>query len=261
MEAWDKPDSLPDKIAHAKALAKITVSLLQTRFNSIGSLHPSDDGQIVVGPMIAPCEPNLFTRDGDLPRGPWRTHREYLLACVSREYDWTVANAATVDSHWIGHDPAILGEKTIHEGYLSLYSRIREHVVHHTDLDRPLPDNLGPFVLRHVDMSMSNVLVDEQDPSRLTVIDWEAARTAPFCVVAELPQFLTIPRPDTDEIEAIKSFLDECSALMPDVFAGERDRARQGSLSNLEVMCQLRSTAVALDEFKPVLDDVLSSCN
>ncbi|KAF8916910.1 hypothetical protein CPB85DRAFT_1215845, partial [Mucidula mucida] len=80
--------SLDDQRVTIKALAKIVASLAQTKFDRIGSLYPatnSESGGPVIGPMLPPCVFWGFTPDMSLDSGPWRSEREYLLACVARE--------------------------------------------------------------------------------------------------------------------------------------------------------------------------------
>ncbi|KAF8315429.1 hypothetical protein DL93DRAFT_2042821, partial [Clavulina sp. PMI_390] len=54
----------------------------------------------------------------------------------------------------------------------------------------------GSFVLHAHDLSLANIFVDEDDPSRITcIIDWESSAIRPLWHAAHLPSFLLPPPP------------------------------------------------------------------
>ena len=83
------------------SLADVVITLLNTKFPSIGSLYSSvGDASAAVGPMIPTCDPRCFRKDLSLDRGPWKSEREYLLACIARERHWISAHTEELDSKW-----------------------------------------------------------------------------------------------------------------------------------------------------------------
>ncbi|KAF9025672.1 hypothetical protein BDZ89DRAFT_1161673, partial [Hymenopellis radicata] len=252
--------STAEKALSVTSLAKISISLLKTRFDVVGSLYPSPSKEsgIVVGPMMLTCNPWCFNKDLSLGRGPWRTQREYFLACIARERAWTVANGPAVNEKWTAResDIAVLGGASFQGGYIALYDRLTAYVRNVSGLDDAYPHSLGPFVLRHPDLDRPNIMVAEDDSSCLTLIDWECANTTPVRCAALIPEFLTYDQRDPANPYLREVYLAECRKTFPDLFAAS-EMEKNTRLVDLELACQLMSIMRSPEYAKAAIEKVL----
>ncbi|KAF9033225.1 hypothetical protein BDZ89DRAFT_1062968 [Hymenopellis radicata] len=256
--------SLAEKHVAVKTLARIIVSLAQTRFDSIGSIYPSSStgSGVVIGPMLPPSLPWFFTRDLSLDSGPWRTERDYLLACIARERAWAVSHQTKLEEKWKNEDIAALGWKSLLSGYLAVYDRLTQLVSHLPGLDPHLPRPFGPFVLVHADLNSRNVMISANDPSQMTILDWECSRTGPLWALTTVPEFLAesedVADPSCPELR--QAFHAECELRFPHPALWKSQRDRADLMVALEQMCQ--STCVANSPATMVyfLDHVLTKC-
>ncbi len=252
--------STAEKALSVTSLAKIAVSLLKTRFNVVCSLYPSpsNKSEIVVGPMMLTCNPWCFNKDLSFERGPWNTQREYFLACIARERAWTVANGLAINEKWTAHksDIAVLGGASFQEGYIALYDRLADYVRNASMLDDAYPHSLGPFVLRHPDLDLPNIMVAEDDSSCLTLIDWECANTTPVRCAALIPEFLTYDERDSANPYLREVYLAECRKTFPDLFAAS-EMDMNIWLAELELACQLMSIMRSPKYVKAAIEKVI----
>ncbi|KAF9022650.1 hypothetical protein BDZ89DRAFT_1070470 [Hymenopellis radicata] len=252
--------SLDDKRVAIKSLAKIVVSLAQTQFDRIGSLYPHDSGGPVIGPMLPPCVPWFFTPDISLDAGPWRSEREYLLSCIARERACTLSHQSELQDKWRNEDLTAIGWDSILAGYLSAYDKLAQVVSSLPALDEPLPDSFGPFVLSHPDLNDRNIMISADDPSQLTLLDWDFASITPLWNLTSTPEFLFYESagPSAGELPELRAlFSAECETHFPDHILW-RSQCNKGALMFLlERSCQAISLKVSPETMGGMLDRVL----
>ncbi len=256
--------SLAEKHVAVKSLARIIVSLAQTRFDSIGSIYPSSSTSsgVVIGPMLPPSLPWFFTRDISLDSGPWCTEHDYLLACIARERAWAVAHQSELEAKWKDEDIASLGWDSILSGYLAAYDRLARVVCSLPGIDARLPHPFGPFVLVHPDLNNRNIMISAADPSQLTILDWECSRTAPLWALTTIPEFLSKDQDAEDPScpDLRQAFLAECELRFPDPALWRSQRARAGLMVLLESVCQSICVKIPPATMVSFLDQVLTKC-
>jgi hypothetical protein len=150
-------------IAHE--LAAIFVALVQVRFDMIGGLNPEDftAAPTVEGSKIFKGR-GKFHQNECYPIGPYKTTKEYILACYDKEiYYYTHASEDEID--------ADLFEDTTVEGFVEQLRKKRA-ALKSTDI----PDQ--PFVLIHGDFHGRNIMMNGDRIA--AVIDWEFAGSFPL---------------------------------------------------------------------------------
>lgn len=256
--------SLAEKKVAVKSYARIVVSLAQTRFDSIGSIYPSTSTSsgVVVGPMLPSSPPWCFTRDITLDSGPWRTEREYFLACIARERTWAVAHQLELEEKWRNENIAALGWNSLLSGYLAIYDRLTQLVSHLPGLDPPLPHPFGPFAMIYPDPNSRNIMITADDPSKLTLLDWEFSHSAPLWHLTTVPEFLCededVEDPSCPELRQV--FHAECELHFPDPALWRSQRDRADLMVALEKACQSICVAINPATIVSFLEQVLRKC-
>ncbi len=205
--------------------------------------------------MLPPSAPWFFTRDLSLDSGPWSTEREYLLACIARERAWAISHQLELEKTWESEDIAALGWKSLLSGYLSVYDRLTQLVSHLPGLDpRDLPH---PFVLVHADLNSQNIMVLADDPSQLTILDWECSRTAPLWALTTLPEFLWDAE-DSSCPELRQAYRAECELCFPQPALCRSQLDRADLMVALERTCQSGCVEIRPAMMVNFLDQVLA---
>ncbi len=249
--------SFDEKRIAVRALANIVVALAQTQFDKIGSLYPSPTHGSdipVIGPMLPCCAPWFFTRDASLEAGPFRTEREYLLACIARERISTLSHQSELEVKWQNEDLTAIGWQSIMSGYLSTYDKLAQVVSSLPGLEQRLPHPFGPFVLSHPDLTNTNVMISATDPSQLTLLDWDCASTTPLWNLTGTPEFLVSE--ETSELRTV--FHAECEAQFPDPVLWRAQSDKACLMFWLERACQAISMVVSPATIANMLDQVLA---
>ncbi|KAK4234580.1 altered inheritance of mitochondria protein 9, mitochondrial [Achaetomium macrosporum] len=159
-------------------------SLEDANFQSIGTLSSGDDT-----PQPAPGSPRpgrlvsrlFFWGDNfsyDVPRGPFRSSHDWLSAQLSiiREKQARILETEE-DEDDRAEAKVILRVAT---KLAALLPKI------FPQLQNP-PERT---VLWHDDLSLSNILIGEEDAKITAIIDWECVSCEPLWVAAEMPKFL-----------------------------------------------------------------------
>ncbi|KAF9021310.1 hypothetical protein BDZ89DRAFT_244751 [Hymenopellis radicata] len=258
------PFMIMEKHVAVKSVAKIIVSLAQTRFDRIGSMYPSSstDSGVVIGPMLPTSLAWFYTPDVSLDSGPWNTERDYFLGCIARERAWAVSHHCELEEKWQNENIAALGWESILSGYLAVYDRLTQLVSHLPGLDPRLPHPFGPFVLVHPDLNSRNVMISADDPSQLTILDWECSRTAPLWALTIVPEFLSegedVVDPSCPELRQV--FHAECELRFPHPALWRSLRDRADLMVALEKACQSVCRLISPATIVYFLDQVLTKC-
>jgi aminoglycoside phosphotransferase len=163
-----------DKIALVKKVADYQLELMKSTFKGIGSLRETEEG-IVPGHCVAQEFVVGDCFDYDVPRGPFSCSR-----------DWAKARAdIAIHDHTASIKKAEDDEDDLEdlEAHLHAVERLAETA--------PLvfPEESECTVLRHMDLSLCNIMVDENN-QLCGIIDWEFALAVPLWAAAEIPKFL-----------------------------------------------------------------------
>ncbi|KAF9022649.1 kinase-like protein [Hymenopellis radicata] len=256
--------SLAEKHVAVKSIAKIIVSLAQTHFDRIGSIYPSSStgSGVVIGPMLPTSLAWFYTPDVSLDSGPWNTERDYFSGCIAREHAWAVSHHFELEEKWQNENIAALGWESILSGYLAVYDRLTQLVSHLPGLDPRLPHPFGPFVLVHPDLNSRNVMISAEDPSQLTILDWECSRTAPLWALTTVPEFLSegedVVDPSCPELRQVFHAACELYFPHPALWRSLRDRA--DLMVALEKACQSVCRLISPATIVYFLDQVLTKC-
>ncbi|KZT04786.1 uncharacterized protein LAESUDRAFT_727644 [Laetiporus sulphureus 93-53] len=167
-------------------VANIEAQLLQTRFSAIGSLTEVHDGQISVGPLGLSC-----THPLNLQReyGPWTSFLDWLKAYVVAELESLESEQdewLSLRSRWriINRDAEASIQPIQHIDYFKTYYHLVIDGMESLDASGcDSQDCLEemPFVLWHEDISLTNILVAYDDPTRIVgLVDWEGASIVPL---------------------------------------------------------------------------------
>ncbi|KAJ7261744.1 kinase-like domain-containing protein [Mycena haematopus] len=138
--------------------------------NSIGCLVDADG---TVGPLVRPCTYGLVPND----RGPFKSSKQYLLACVGSELDEVRAT-----KKWIAQRTKISsfngGVDALSADYAERWFQLLHQAI--TTLPDELPSCPDVFRLVHTDFQSGNLLVSSaEDPTIVAVLDWEGAQVLP----------------------------------------------------------------------------------
>ncbi|KAL6874803.1 kinase-like domain-containing protein [Trichoderma novae-zelandiae] len=178
------------KESMAKQLAKITVDLADTHFAMIGGLNPNDfqPGPTVEGAKIFKGRYKFHSKRY-YPIGPYRTTKEYILACYDRE----IAYYSHADEEDIEKS---LFQKVRDSDFIGQLNKKRD-VLASTDMADE------PFTLVHGDFHGRNILT--KGDQILGILDWEFAGSYP---VSE-----TLSGGGIDVVDADSEELDEENTL------------------------------------------------
>ncbi|KAG8528468.1 uncharacterized protein KY384_007386 [Bacidia gigantensis] len=171
---WDAKEALIQR------LAKHCAAMYENQFDQIGNHHLLEEGQKSLQPLKLGQLVSIPFLYGDhpvlpIPRGPFRTSREWLEArLLFKEADATKALAKSEDDD----------EREEAETILSNIRRLHRHI------DEFFPSDLiEKTMLVHPDLSQSNVLLDAN--GELTaVVDWECVSTVPLWQACNYPRLI-----------------------------------------------------------------------
>ncbi|KIK40673.1 hypothetical protein CY34DRAFT_806970 [Suillus luteus UH-Slu-Lm8-n1] len=156
-----------EKHAVAQKIAEIIVDMAETRFSAIGGFASPTSSTL--GPTVEGSK--LFKGRGKFhsnrcyPIGPYKTTKEYILACYDKEiYYYTHAPASDIDSDFF--------EVTSLEDFVQ---QLRDKK---GQLETSLVAEDEPFVLVHGDFSGRNIIMHGTQVQ--AVIDWEFAGAYPL---------------------------------------------------------------------------------
>lgn len=169
----------------AHELAKITVDLADVEFGMIGGLDPTtfSSAPTVEGPKIFKGR-HRFHRPECYPIGPYRSTREYILACYDREiYYYSHAPAADIDT-------SLFEETSVQSFIDQLREKRRALAVENMDDE--------PFVLVHGDFHGRNILV--RGCRIIAVLDWEFAGSYPLSEALSGGD-IDVVDPDSEELD------------------------------------------------------------
>ncbi|KAF8891992.1 kinase-like domain-containing protein [Mucidula mucida] len=237
--------SFADKHIAVRSLARIIVALAQTRFDRIGSIYPSSNSAsgIDIGPMLPPSAPWPVE---------YRARVPLSLHCPRTRMGHISPAGAGKDVAKRRHS---LGWKSLLSGYLSVYDRLTQLVSHLPGLDpRDLPH---PFVLVHADLNSRNIMVLADDPSQLTILDWECSRTAPLWALTTPPEFLWESE-DPSCPELRQAYRAECELCFPQPALWRSQRDRADLMVALERTCQSGCVEIRPAMMVDFLDQVLA---
>ncbi|KAI1076810.1 kinase-like domain-containing protein [Whalleya microplaca] len=153
------------KEGFAQQLAIIIVDLAEIEFDMIGGLDPVglSSAPTVEGHKIFKGR-DKFHREECYPIGPYKTTKEYILACYEKEiYFYSHTNQDFSHSS--------LFNKMSIESFVKVLRKKRE-ILETTDI----PEE--PFVLIHGDLHGRNILA--RDGQILAILDWEFAGSYPL---------------------------------------------------------------------------------
>lgn len=176
------------KVAFVQRMAEIHTQLARYTFSGIGTLTVSDEdnsqneqpGEMVSGFFFWG---NHF--DYQVARGPFRTSHDWLVSYIDIIIkDQAIAKEEAEDEE----------DKEDAEFTLALARRLLDL------LPKIFPSLQNPAersVILHEDLSLSNILVDNQ--GNITgIIDWECASAMPLWMATNLPKFLEGPTRDEE---------------------------------------------------------------
>ncbi|KAJ7654048.1 hypothetical protein DFH06DRAFT_1299126 [Mycena polygramma] len=154
----------------AAQVATFEVELYDHPLSSIGCLV---DAAGTVGPLVRACTAGLLPND----RGPFKSSKEFLLACVALEFDlvtatdeWTAQRTACSDFNG--------GVEALSREYAERWFRLLRDAI--MALPDELPTSPPVFRLVHTDFSEVNLLISSaEDPTIVAVLDWEGAQVLP----------------------------------------------------------------------------------
>ncbi|KAI1258863.1 kinase-like domain-containing protein [Xylariaceae sp. FL1019] len=170
----------------ARKLAKTLVDLAEVQFDQIGGLDPEifSPAPTVEGVKIFKGRGKFHSNDC-YSIGPYRTTKEYILACYDREiYYYSHASAEDLDSD-------LFQDHSVQSFIGQLQERRRELAL------KDIADE--PFVLVHGDFHARNVLV--RNDQIVAILDWEFAGAYPLSE--------TLSGGDVEVVDATSQELDE----------------------------------------------------
>ena len=185
-------ESSPATEGTAGKLVGVVLQFLQTTFHHLGNLlrtsqaqegHRPDgipnNSEVVVDRLVS----MLFFWDKrytmDVPRGPFPSSREWILAqlaLIEGDCDALLQNKDA--------DKDDVEEK---ERAKVIISRLRNHLHHIFPSDDTETES---FAIRHDDINTQNILVDESGAFK-ALVDWECVSVLPLWKVCQLPDYIT----------------------------------------------------------------------
>ncbi|KAK2759064.1 Phosphotransferase enzyme [Arachnomyces sp. PD_36] len=171
-------------------------SHLQSDLYLPGTADPDGDSeQFCIGPTSDYMFWHGKRAEMGLDCGPWKSPHEYLLAIGKRELAWAkkFGEPRGVD---FPHN-AFFPDVNSHELYIALlekYLAIAPFL-----LPRELSDPGNQAVLRHPDLTPSNVFVSPETYKITSIIDWQHTVTSPLLLAAGHPRLFENPDAETPE--------------------------------------------------------------
>ncbi|KAI0064973.1 hypothetical protein BV25DRAFT_1914121 [Artomyces pyxidatus] len=184
-------DDLPDAAQDALVaqIAKYILEVSEHTFPALGSIVlPPASGSPALPPLGPLTHPSFYI-DGraalPLARGPFRTAREYFLACAQRELDCT--RALFTQGAPPGYQRELEESQLQVERSVGLLSDLAQRCAGLDGDDAPL----ARFALDLHDIGLKNILVSADDPTQIcAVVDWQCTSTRPLWRCARLPYWL-----------------------------------------------------------------------
>ncbi|KAJ7512258.1 hypothetical protein B0H11DRAFT_2214061 [Mycena galericulata] len=155
----------------ATQVARYEVELYDNHLSSIGCLI---DAAGTVGPLVPTCTGGLVPNE----RGPFKSSKEFLLACVALELD-----LVTATDEWTAKRTAFSNSNGGVDALSAEYAERWFQLLHEAIMGLPeeLPTLPPVFRLVHTDFNEGNLLISSpEDPTIVGVLDWEGARVLPI---------------------------------------------------------------------------------
>ncbi|KAI0316935.1 kinase-like domain-containing protein [Amylostereum chailletii] len=161
-------------------VARIEGELMATTFDAIGSLiRDGKSGDIRVG-RLGPSREHLYPMAAhDI--GPWTTSRAFIQASLRRQLSRLQSRPQAWIKQRMSGNLADSEEQAREDlDYFTQWYAALDKAMDKLDLSEFDPPRF-PFVLVHDDLEMGNILVADEDPSRVVgIVDWEGARVVPL---------------------------------------------------------------------------------
>ena len=149
-------DEIMERIV--KEWGRYVVELAGIHFPAIGSLRRNDQGEYEVGPLITPW---MFGVENEfehaINRGPFSSVIDYLLSRSTVKRYLDNPTKPTFGGHL---------RMSLVDSFISYFVDLR--YVH------------GPFVLSHIDLDITNIMVDPGSGKITGIIDWDFAAILPI---------------------------------------------------------------------------------
>lgn len=168
------------KVAFVQRIAEFQAQILQHTFSGIGTLTTKEDKshqEERPGEMVFPAFFMGEHYNWEIPHGPFRSSYDWLfsyLQAVVKEHETALAKAEDEDEK----EDAILA--------ISVGQRLMQLL---PKIFPPLQAPPERSVIRHDDLSLTNILVDDQG-TITALIDWESVSAMPLWTATQLPRFL-----------------------------------------------------------------------
>ncbi|KAH9997458.1 kinase-like domain-containing protein [Xylariaceae sp. FL0662B] len=156
--------NLLQKEGIAQQLAVIITDLAGIEFDMIGGLEPVG---LTSAPTVEACKISKgrqkFHREECYPIGPYKTTKEYILACYDKEIYYYTHGAEDIDMDFF--------TETSVESFVTTLRKKRDVLAKAEIVDEP-------FVLIHGDFHGRNILA--RDGQLVAILDWEFAGSYPL---------------------------------------------------------------------------------
>ncbi|KZT23710.1 kinase-like protein [Neolentinus lepideus HHB14362 ss-1] len=161
-EKWGEM-TVTQKGEAARSIANVWAELLSLTFPAIGSLY--EEGKIGQMTFFPSNNPNNMAPPDHRSCGPFDSAQAWLLAVAAEDLTFRP-----------------LPERSSFE--LARRKLVTEFIQDNDLWDNLEAQRLSRITLEHRDLTLRNILVEKEDPTRIVgVIDWEAARTVPLWAV------------------------------------------------------------------------------
>ena len=188
---YDKWRKIPweDKIALVKKVVDCQIELMKSTFKTIGSLRETEAG-IAPGHCVTPYFTVGDKFDYIVPRGPFDSSCDWIRARAMILIHDKIAKIAKIVKPEGDEDSEDSEEGEDDDDDLEGIEADL-HTAERLCKTAPLvfPEESECTVLQHMDLSLRNMMVDENNQLS-GIIDWEFAMAVPLWVAAELPKFL-----------------------------------------------------------------------
>lgn len=157
------PELAPtDQDQIAAKFARWSTKLSKFRFPLIGSLYPGKEDNHIIGPVVR----KRFFSEGrgqftKLERGPFKSVKEYLLACTQREIECSKNLSA--------QDASLSYQRDVEECRLQVEQSmsVMENLIHKCPGLDDEDEELAPFCLDIHDLNLKDVTVSKENPTRI----------------------------------------------------------------------------------------------
>lgn len=166
--------TVAEKCSVVVKIAEMIVDMAETRFSAIGGFATVSPASHTLGPTVEGSKffkgRSKFHSNRCYPIGPYKTTKEYVLACYDKEiYYYTHAPASDIDSN--------LFETTSLEDFVQQLRDKRRQ------LETSFVTEDEPFVLVHGDFHGRNIIMHGTQVQ--AVLDWEFAGAYPLSELLE----------------------------------------------------------------------------